>query len=189
MTPKPNDKPKDDRDKPPAGLPTDKGCRAKMTNYASMTDEQLRLEVAKRKGASWWSIHPIEEMRDDGYLCTFGMECMLPDDKGDVPVLGWMEEFAQFTGCPNYPENIFAAKALTDEWLASPTPNGGHHEVHITYEDMDGTTNLQWWCALAQYGHKVRDYRWYTSEGQTTEERARVIAWLTWKDAENDTKG
>jgi len=40
---------------------------------------------------SWWSLYPIEKAlgdhREAHRLGTFGMECLLPDDKGDMPTL------------------------------------------------------------------------------------------------------
>ena len=67
---------------------------------------------------SWWSIHPlsdIESMTPDELSkglgttwrpCTFGMETLLPDKDGDMPVLEWCDDEGEWFGVSHYSTDI-----------------------------------------------------------------------------------
>ena len=64
---------------------------------------------------SWWSLHPFEEIKGRPYrLATYGIECLLADDKGDVPTLEMLTD-KDWEPVPLLSTDIAAADVVIDK--------------------------------------------------------------------------
>jgi len=80
----------------------------------NMTPGQLREKIAFSKGASWWSLHAFEKIKNESNFLGLGM---FPGKSGAGPVLGWSEE-GHVVACPDWVSDLEAAYDLLDEMRA-----------------------------------------------------------------------
>ena len=124
----------------------------------AMSEDELNHAIARVKGAKWWSIHPIDDAPEDARPVLSGYECMIQDDKGDLPFL----ELPDGSGVPNWTRDIGAAYQLEGE-ITDPMDQLAYMDFLATYSEHAETKFTRWNLIHA-----------------SPKERSR--AWLMWKE-------
>ena len=105
----------------------------------AMSEDELNHAIARVKGAKWWSIHPIDDAPEDARPVLSGYECMIQDDKGDLPFL----ELPDGSGVPNWTRDIAAAWGLVEDILSV----GGE----ITLSSETRSDNKRWGIVIFEF--------------------------------------
>lgn len=141
--------------------------------YADMTDDEIRLEVARRLGY-------VKDFDDD-----YGTVFILRNGGGNVI------DYQTFWGLPDYPRDLTAAFALLDSMRYPPDANGRRVPVaYVTIKqtcnnvcDIDPLDKPEFTVTILGRNPIHSDDYEATAD---TKERAACEAWLAWKDGQND---
>lgn len=156
-------------------------------NYAELTDDELRLEVARRCGYRWYRCE-YRYGGSEAYLTLPRRTGVLP--KGYFEADGPCSSDIVFVKSPNYPRDLTAAIALLDSMTYPPEPDG--RRVPVAYITIKETYNI---LDNINPMDKPRYYVHILSRkphGQDYEARADTLpraaceAWLAWMEAQND---
>jgi len=144
-------------------------------NYAELTDDELRLEVARRCGYRMYA------WKDEAYLTLPSRTGILPNGYNEVDALP-AGNTAFFTRAPDYPHDLTAAIALLD---GMTYPDGVSVEYNIGKETRySGGNLLPPGCivyVVTIWGHNPIHCDDYEATADTLP-RAACEAWLMWMD-------
>ncbi len=113
-----------------------------------MSDRELDAQVAEKfykYRVSWWSLYPIEQANGECRQATYGMECLLPNDKGDMPILEMLQG-DEWVPVPHYSTDDTAAmlvvEKMTERWP-------GASERFVMYKNHGSDEWCVGWQTLA----------------------------------------
>ena len=137
-------------------------------NYAELTDDELRLEVARRCGYRMYA------WKDEAYLTLPSRTGILPKGYNEVDALP-AGNTAFFTRAPDYPHDLTAAIALLES-------TGAEYNFG---KRITGTPKPVYDVIIWGYYSALGDDYEATAD---TLPRAACVAWLMWDDARKEAQ-
>ena len=138
--------------------------------YAELTDDELRLEVARRCG-----------------------EVCYINDESDIHHIVPGNGVTAYIPVPDYPHDLTAAIALLDGMTYPPEPDG--RVLHVEYvilketyhhlDDIDPLDKPRFIVEISSRNPIYGDSHWATAD---TLPRAACVAWLMWDDARKEAQ-